>query len=66
MSINLREFKKPKGPYFSVVENYWNKSINQSRNRTIFTIGYLSNYMRPYDENNVEDKAAAEHPYVAP
>ena len=60
MSINLREFKKPKGPYFSVVENYWNKSINQSRNRTIFTIGYLSNYMRPYDENNVEDKAAAE------
>ncbi|MDD7057550.1 MAG: IS1634 family transposase [Erysipelotrichaceae bacterium] len=60
MSINLREFKKPKGSYFSVVENYWNKSINQSRNRTIYTIGYLSNYMRPYDENDEQDRAAAE------
>jgi len=60
MSINLREIKKPKGPYFQVLENFWDPEMKRARHRTIETIGYLSKYMPPFDENDEADRERAE------
>lgn len=60
MSINLREFKKAKGSYFTIIENYWDSSLAQGRSRTISSPGYLSKYMRDFDPYDADDRAAAE------
>jgi len=61
VSINLREINKPNGPYFQVLENYWDPVKKMGRQRTVETIGYLSKYMPPFDENDENDRARAEH-----
>ena len=60
MSINLREIKKPKGPYFTIVENYWDVNARQGRNRTISSPGYLSKYMDPFDPDDENARMEAE------
>ena len=60
MSIIMREIKKPRGPYFQVYDNYWDAQLKRSRQRNIKTLGYLDNYMDPFDENDDAARAAAE------
>ena len=60
MSVNIRETLRPDGPYFTIVENYWDSSKHQSRSRTIMTPGYLSKYMDPFNPNDEQAKSAAE------
>ena len=47
MSINLREFKKPKGPYFSVVENYCEYSIRKRPGLFLNKSGHPQEKVRP-------------------
>lgn len=60
MSINLRQINKPNGPYFQVLENYWDPQMKRARHRTIKTIGYLSKFMPPYDKDDPDARIAAE------
>ncbi len=60
MSISLREIKKPRGPYFQVLENFWDPQSRYPRQKTLKTIGYLDKYMEPFDENDPTAKATAE------
>ena len=60
MSVNMRENKRNGRPYFQVYDNYWDAQLKRSRQRTIKTLGYLDNYMDPFDENDPDARAAAE------
>jgi transposase len=60
MSISLREIKKPRGPYFQVLENYWDPESGYPRQKTIKTIGYLDKYMDPFDEDDDAARKKAE------
>lgn len=60
MSISLREIKKPRGPYFQVLENYWDPESGYPRQKTIKTIGYLDKYMDPFDEDDDAARKEAE------
>lgn len=60
MPVYIREISKKAGPYFQVLENYWDPDTKQSRQRTVKTIGYLSKYMKPFDESDPTARLQAE------
>jgi len=60
MSVNIREINKPRGPYFQVLENYWDPVEKKPRHRTLLTIGYLYKYFPDHDPDDPQAHAEAE------
>lgn len=60
MSVNIREINKPRGPYFQVLENYWDPVKKKPRHRTLLTIGYLDKYFPDHDPDDPQAHAEAE------
>ena len=45
----LRQTKKPKGTYLTIVENIYDSTLKKNRQRTIQGIGYLEDLKTQYD-----------------